>query len=240
MERTLILSAISCVLLSFIIFTSYPEVSSAHISKTFGNTTIEVGWSTEPPLVSDLNSIIIQVYKGPSENQTPVLNALADLSLSVKYGTVSKQIDFQPSPTTDGGYEAKIIPTRLGPYYLMVQGEVKGEKVDGEFKIEDVESKGIYSFPDNSIDITNANNNNQQLQDAISKLSDDIQISKEDLNASQKQMNEIQESITSLQSDSDSSYLILIIALGVSIAGIIMAVYLFTILRFKKGITGAT
>ena len=223
-------------ILAFVFFTSYTHVSFAHTSKTFGNTTIEIGWLSEPPLVSDLNSITVQVNKGSSGEQTPILNALANLTISVKYGTISKPLDFQPSPTADGGYEAKILPTRIGPYILVALGDVKGQKVDGEFKIEDVESKSIFSFPDSSVDTTSSNNQNEQVQDAISKLSNDVQKGKDDLNMSRKEMIDIQESIGSLHRESGISYLILLTVLGIGIAGVVLAGYLFTILRFKKGL----
>lgn len=223
-------------ILAFVFFTSFTHVSFAHTSKTFGNTTIEIGWLTEPPLASDLNTITVQVNKESNGEQSPVLNALANLTISVKYGTISKPLDFQPSPTTDGGYESKILPTRVGPYILVAQGDVKGQKVDGEFKIEDVESKSIFSFPDSSIDTTSSNNQNEQVQDAISKLSNDIQKGKDDLNMSRKEMTDIQESIGSLHRDSGISYLLLLTALGIGIAGVVLAGYLFTILRFKKGL----
>jgi hypothetical protein len=235
MEVTKIILVIGSLLLLFIVFIVIFDVSFAHTSKTFGNTTVEVGWLSEPPLVSDLNSITLQLSKGASGNQTPILNALANLSSSVKFGTITKQLEFEPSPTTDGGYEAKIIPTRIGPYYLLLQGDVKGQKVDSEFKIEDVESKGILSFPDSSIDTTNTNNVNDQLQDVISRLSNDVQKGRDDLNVSQKEMTEIQESVNGLQKNLDKSYMILITALGIGIAGIVMAAYLFNKLRFKKG-----
>lgn len=225
----------SSLILTFVFFASHTHFSFAHTSKTFGNTTIEIGWLSEPPLVSDLTSITVQVNKGSGSEQTPVLNALANLTVSVKYGTISKPLDFQPSPTTDGGYEAKILPTRIGPYILVVQGDVKGQKVDGEFQIEDVESKSIFSFPDSSVDTSNSNNQNEQIQNAISKLSNDIQKGKDDLNMSRKEMADIQDSIGRLHSDSGISYLILLTALGIGIAGIVLAGYLFTILRFKKG-----
>ena len=222
-------------ILAFVFFTSYTHVSFAHTSKTFGNTTIEIGWLTEPPLASDLNSVTVQVNNESNGEQSPVLNALANLTISAKYGTISKPLDFQPSPTTDGGYEAKILPTRVGPYILVAQGDVKGQKVDGEFKIEDVESKSIFSFPDSSIDTTSSNNQNEQVQNAISKLSNDIQKGNDDLNMSRKEMTDIQESIGSLHRDSGISYLILLTALGIGIAGVVLAGYLFTMLRFKKG-----
>ena len=223
-------------ILAFVFFTSYTHVSFAHTSKTFGNTTIEIGWLTEPPLASDLNSVTVQVNNESNGEQSPVLNALANLTISAKYGTISKPLDFQPSPTTDGGYEAKILPTRVGPYILVAQGDVKGQKVDGEFKIEDVESKSIFSFPDSSIDTTSSNNQNEQVQNAISKLSNDIQKGNDDLNMSRKEMTDIQESIGSLHRDSATSYLILSTALGIGIAGVVLAGYLFTILRFRKGL----
>lgn len=231
---------IGAFLLSFVIFMIIPQVSFAHISKTFGNTTIEVGWLSEPPLAGDLNSITLQVNKEVGGEQTPVANALANLTLSVKSGTITKVLDFQPSPTTDGGYEGTILPTRVGPYNLVVQGDVKGQKVDGEFKIEDVESKSIFSFPDSSVDTDNTNNNNQQVQDGMSKLSNDIQKSRIDLNKSQNQVLGVQQSIDRLQTDSAISYLILLTTLGISIAGIVMAGYLYSLLRVRKGMAGNT
>ncbi|HEY9399508.1 MAG TPA: hypothetical protein VIP29_06400 [Nitrososphaeraceae archaeon] len=236
MVKTKIILVSCFILLSFIVFIGHLNFSFAHISKTFGNTTVEVGWLTEPPLVSDLNSITLQVSKGVGGNQTPVLNALANLSSSVKFGTMTKQLDFQPSPTTDGAYEAKIIPTRVGPYNILLQGDVKGQKVDSEFIIEDVESKGILSFPDSSIDAPNTNNMNNQVQDVISKLSNDVQNTRNDLNTSQKEMTDIQDSINGLQKNLDNSYMILITSLGIGIAGIVMAAYLFNKLPFKKGL----
>jgi len=235
MEKTKIILVIGFFLLSLIIFTSHLDVSFAHTSKTFGNTTVEIGWLNEPPLVSDLNSITLQVSKGVSGNQTPVLNALSNLSSSVKFGTMTKQLDFQPSPTTDGAYEAKIIPSRVGPYSVLLQGDIKGQKVDSEFKIEDIESKGTLSFPDSSIDTTNTNNMNEQVQDVMSKLSNDVQNSRNDLNLTQNKMTDIQESINGLQKNLNSSYLILITALGIGIAAIVMVAYLLNRLRIKKG-----
>ena len=228
--------AAGSLIVALVFFTSYTHVSFAHTSKTFGNTTIEIGWLTEPPLASDLNGVTVQVNNESNGEQSPVLNALANLTISAKYGTISKPLDFQPSPTTDGGYEAKILPTRVGPYIIVAQGDVKGQKVDGEFKIEDVESKSIFSFPDSSIDTTSSNNQNEQVQDAISKLSNDIQKGNDDLNMSRKEMTDIQESIGSLHRDSGISYLILSTALGIGIAGVVLAGYLFTILRFRKGL----
>ena len=236
MDKTNIILVIGAFLLCLIAVAGHPNVTFAHTSKTFGNTTVEVGWLSEPPLVSDLNSITIAVNKGVGGNQTPVLNAFSNLSASVKFGTMTKQLDAQPSPTTDGEYDAKIIPTRVGPYSIVLQGDIKGQKVDSEFKIEDIESRGTLSFPDSSIDSTNTNNMNGQIQNVMSKLSNDVQSSRDDLNMSQKKMADIQESINGLQKKLNSSYLILITALAIGIAAIVMAAYLLNKLRIKNGI----
>ena len=226
--------AIGAFLMTFVTIMIVPQISFAHISKTFGNTTIEAGWLSEPPLAGDLNSIVLQVSREGSGEQTPVANALANLTLSVKSGTITKVLDFQPSPTTDGGYEGMVLPTRVGPYSLVLQGDVKGQKVDSEFKIEDVESKSIFSFPDSSIDTTNTNNINQQVQDGISKLSNDIQKSRDDLNKSQNEVLGIQQTVDRLQADSGISYLVLLTTLGISVAGIVMVGYLYSLLRGRK------
>jgi predicted PurR-regulated permease PerM len=112
--------------------------------------------------------------------------------------------------------------------------------VDSEFKIEDVESKSIFSFPDSSIDTDNTNNINQQVQDGISKLSNDIQESRNDLNKSQNEVQDIQQSVEKIQASSDISYFVLLTTLGISIAGIVMAGYLYTLLRVRKRMAGST
>jgi len=236
MEKTKEILVIGSFLLSVLVIAGHPNVSFAHTSKTFGNTTVEVGWLTEPPLVSDLNSITIAVNKAVGGNQTPVINALSNLSASVKFGTITKQLDAQPSPTTDGEYDAKIIPTRVGPYSVLLKGDIKGQKVDSEFKIEDIESKGTLSFPDSSVDTTNTNNMNGQIQNVMSKLSNDVQNSRNDLNMSQKKTSDIEESINGLEKNLNSSYLILITSLAIGIAAIVMTAYLLNKIRIKNGI----
>ena len=55
---------------------------------------------------------------------------------------------------------------------------------------------------------------------------------------SRNEMVDIQQSLGELQKDSGILYLILLTTLGISIAGIVMAAYLFTLLRFRKGMVG--
>ena len=81
----------------------------AHTTKNFGNLLVEVGWSNEPPLVGELNNVIVQVNQTSSKNnsQTPVINALASMDILVKYGGVTKPLDFVPSEQTEGLYNGQ-------------------------------------------------------------------------------------------------------------------------------------
>ncbi|MGB6785994.1 MAG: hypothetical protein WBE60_08980, partial [Nitrosotalea sp.] len=38
--------------------------AEAHITKTFNNVTIKIGWVNEPPLVGDANAVQIFIYNG--------------------------------------------------------------------------------------------------------------------------------------------------------------------------------
>ena len=76
------------------VFIIHPDVSFAHTSKTFGNTTVEIGWLSEPPLVSDLNSIVLQVSKGVSGNQTPVVECAFESFILCQIWNDDKTIRF--------------------------------------------------------------------------------------------------------------------------------------------------
>ncbi len=86
----------------------------AHITKQIGNLKIEVGWSNEPALTGQVNNIIVNVNKTSAGGQeSSVINALADLDIKVKYGSITKSIDFLPSEQAEGLYESKIYPLEL-------------------------------------------------------------------------------------------------------------------------------
>jgi hypothetical protein len=122
-----------------------------HTTKTFGNITLEVGWSNEPALVGQLNNVIVQVNQtssGKNNAQTPVINALADMSISVKYGGATKPVDFLPSEETEGLYNGQIIPTRSGTYSLVLDGNIQNQKINAEIPLDLVESTQKFNFPD--------------------------------------------------------------------------------------------
>jgi hypothetical protein len=119
---------------------SNTKIAYAHITKMFGNIQVEVGWSNEPPLVGLLNNVIVQVNQTSGKNtQTPVINALAGMDIAVKYGGVTKPLDFVPSEDTEGLYNSQWISTIPGTYSLVLNGTIQNQKINVEIPLDLVE-----------------------------------------------------------------------------------------------------
>jgi len=228
----LITIVIASALNSHYIFEMQVPSAYAHITKQIGNLKIEVGWSNEPALTGQVNNIIVNVNKTSAGGQeSSVINALADLDIKVKYGSITKSIDFLPSEQAEGLYESKIIPTRVGSYSIVMNGTIQGEKVSNvEIPLDLVESTRKISFPDASTsnmatsDVQPASNNiGPKLQTIISGMSNDVESSKTDIQSLAKNMANFQKSISDIKSSVDRSYMIAMVGIGAGIAGIIMA-----------------
>jgi hypothetical protein len=215
---------------------SNAELAYAHITKKFGNITLEVGWSNEPALVGELNNAIVQVNQtsGGKNNSTAVINALADMNIVVKYGGATKPLDFEPSEETEGLYNGKMIPTRIGSYSLVMNGTIQGQKINAEIPLDLVEGKQKISFPDatssSAIEgggggkITTANNNiGPRLQNIVSQLANDIDSAKGGIDTIAKSNADTQKSIQNLKRAADRSYMIGMGGIGAGVAGIIIA-----------------
>lgn len=223
------------IILAFSFF-SNANLAYAHITKKFGNITLEVGWSNEPILVGELNNVIIQVNQtsgGKNNNSTAVVNALADMNIVVKYGGATKPLDFVPSEVTEGLYNGRMIPTRIGSYSLVMNGTIQGQKFNNtEIPLDLVEGKEKISFPDTSssatggggVDIATANNNiGPRLQGIVSQLANDIDSAKGGIGVIAKSNADTQKSIQNLKGAADRSYMIGLGGIGAGVAGIIIA-----------------
>ena len=209
--------------IAFLLYYNYIP-TYGHLTKKFGNVTILVGWVNEPALVGDLNSVLIDVQKGSGKGISPVLNAFSNLSASVKYGTLIKNLDPLPSETTDGSYEGKLIPTRVGTYSIVLKGDVQGQKINGEIQLDAVEGKQGISFPDTSP--ADASTNNalvSNVEGTLSQLSNDLQDAQENIGQLGKNLQNVQNSINSINQSADLTYMISVTAIGVGLAGIIIA-----------------
>jgi hypothetical protein len=234
--NSIIIPLIASMLLLITVFlSSTPAPVYAHISKTLGNFTVEVGWSNEPPLVGEINNAIVQVNKGTESNSTPVRNALSEMYVLVKYGGVTKTLDFKSSEQSAGLYQAEMIPTRLGSYSLVLNGTLQGQSIiNAEIPLDDVESKQKLSFPDsgNLGEGTNTNTPassiGAEVERILSQLTNDIDVTKGDMDILAKNNADMQKSVQDVKKTADRSYMIGITGMGVGVAGIIIAAVAFS------------
>jgi hypothetical protein len=216
------MSLLSSFTIAFLLYYSYIP-TYGHLTKKFGNVTILVGWVNEPALVGDLNNVLIEIQKGTGKGISPVLNAFSNLSASVKYGTLTKNLDLLPSETTDGSYEGMLIPARVGTYSVVLKGDL-GQKINGEIQLDAVEGKQGISFPDTSPADASANNALvSNVEGTLSQLSNDLQDAQENIGQLGKNLQIVQNSISSINQSVDRTYMISVTAIGVGLAGIIIA-----------------
>jgi hypothetical protein len=213
---------------------SNTKIAYAHVTKMFGNIQIEVGWNNEPPLVGLLNNAIVQVNQtGGKNTQTPIINALANMDIAVKYGGVTKPLDFVPSEETEGMYNGQMIPTRPGTYSLVLNGTIQNQKINAEIPLDLVESTQKLNFPDSggassggmgvSNTVAASNNIGPQLQGIVSQLANDIDSTKGSIDTLTKTSANTQKTIQDLKGINDRLYMIGLGGVGAGIAGIIIA-----------------
>jgi len=206
----------------------------AHVSTEYGNITVQAGWDQEPPLVDEINDIVVGVTRESdlgNNSAIPIRNALADMNIMVKYGGVTKSLDFVPSQEKEGWYEAKIRPTRIGSYSLVLNGTIQDQPINDEVQIEDVESTQRVSFPEASSSggggssnaATNTNLLSGQISNILNQITNDINNIRDDIGTLAESNSNIQESIQDVKESADRSYILAMTAIGVGAAGILIA-----------------
>ncbi|MDQ6667294.1 MAG: hypothetical protein M3Y53_03590 [Thermoproteota archaeon] len=215
------------------------KVASAHVTKKFGSIQVLIGWSDEPALTGQLNNIILDVNQTSGKTQTPIINALNSMNILVKYGGVTKSLDFLPSPTADGLYLGKIIPSRVGSYYVVLNGTIQGQKISSQLPLDLVENSQKLAFPDtvagsgtvvtvaggSAVTSTSINTNSiaPQLQGIVSQLANQIDSVKSVIGSVAKSNADAVKSVQDVKSAADRSYLIGMVGIGAGVAGIVIA-----------------
>jgi hypothetical protein len=235
---TLSTTALCLLILLFLLsYNIFVKEASGHIIKKFGNIQVQVGWSDEPPLTGLLNNVIVDVNQTSGKTQTPIINALADMNILVKYGGVTKTLGFLPSPTTDGLYLGQMIPTRVGSYYLVLNGTVQGQKISSQLPLDLVDSSQKLAFPDTgggsavsttpagSSTNTASNNIGPQLQGIVSQLANQIDSVKSVIGSFAKSNVDTVKSVQDVKNAADRSYMIGMVGIGAGVAGIIIAAF---------------
>ena len=235
--KTQLLLLILVTLILVLVFSfSTVKMAYAHLTKKFGNLSVTVGWSNEPALVGELNNAIVGVNQTSGKTSTGVINALANMNILAKYGGVTKPLDFVPSEQTDGLYNGKMIPTRIGSYSLVMNGTIQGQKINAQIPLDEVQGKQQISFPDSGSSsgvgggggdatgaASNSNNVGPQLQGILSQLSNDIDSTKNSIDTMAKNNADTQKSVQDLKNAADRSYMIGMAGIGAGAAGIVIA-----------------
>jgi len=229
MEKLVIFLA-AMVLLSFLAFNLQPVL--AHEEVVFGDIRIVGGWENEPPLINQLNGIVLMISQ--VSNDQPVNNALAQLDITLQKGAESIPLNFQPTEEA-GSYTATILPTQTGQYAIVMRGTVAGQAIDGQIEIEDVEDTARFTFPPvastEGSSGSNSNSSNQIPQGLIEQLQmviADLTAQVEQSNVAAQEANNATQSITGfieeMKTSADRAYLFSLIGVGAGIAGIAIGV----------------
>ena len=228
MEKVALFLA-ATLLLSFLAFNPGPVL--AHEEIVFGDINIVAGWTDEPPLLNQLNGIILIVTQ--VSNGQPVNNALAQVDITLQKGAETRPIEFQPTEEA-GTYTATILPTQTGQYAVVMRGTIAGQAIDGQIEIEDVEDTARFTFPPTGTTTTTGSgggSNNQipqglieQLQTVITDLTAQVEqaniVAQEANNATQR----VGDSVEELKISADRAYLFSLIGIGAGAAGIAIGV----------------
>jgi hypothetical protein len=208
--------------LSFLAFNLRPVL--AHEEMVIGNVRIVTGWVNEPPLVNQLNGIVITITN--VSNDQPINNALAQLDITVNKGTENKSLDFQPTEEA-GVYTATLLPTQTGQYTVVMRGMIAGQAIDAQIEIEDVEDTARFTFPPASTS-TSSNQIPQELVEQLQTVITDLTAQVEEANvAAEDAYNATQsvtESVEELKMSADRAYLFSMIGVGAGVAGIAIGV----------------
>lgn len=219
----------------------YFPVSFGHVTNQFGNITVETGWSIEPPLVDEMNNIIINVNRQDEQaNDTsqstliPVRNALSQMNVEVKHGGITKQLNFVPSVETSGGYEASIIPSRIGSYSIILNGTIAGQIINAEIPIENAEGKESLIFPqsqDGASSVNSAQDNadaaiiGSNLRTILSGLENNIRTNADNMSTFINNTQRLQDSVNGQVDYLNSLYLVSVSSIGISVGAIMISAF---------------
>jgi hypothetical protein len=188
-----------------------------HTEIKVGNYTLEAGWSIEPPLINNLNEIVISVL----ENDSPVRNAMKDLSISINYGGINKKLNFIPSEESAGLYLADIIPSKLGTYSLNLKGAIGTQSINNDIQIEEVEDVKTLTFP-LSEGSTSLENIGKQITPIMKDLASQIDETKQEINSTKELIKKMNDDNNSTKSEIERTNLLSYIATGLSISALIL------------------
>src|SRR3989442_14246239 len=128
--RIVALASVSIFILLIISISPFAIKSAlAHITKVYGNYLLTVGWANEPVYNGLINAPLVIVKKGSGDTAKPVINGLANMQISIKYGSGTKKLDFVSDSTVAGQNNFPLIPSKGGSYSLLIKGTLENQRI---------------------------------------------------------------------------------------------------------------
>lgn len=134
---------IACLITLIAILLNY-QSALAHVNVTVGDYDFEIGWVEEPPIVGQMNAILVNVVHTSGE---PVED-VSSLTVTISYGGQSKMLTLQPQgEDTPGQFMAPILTTLPGQYTVILGGKLGDTEISAEVEPEEVSSADTLQFP---------------------------------------------------------------------------------------------
>jgi hypothetical protein len=195
--------------------------SFAHKDVQVGNITITAGWLTEPPLLNNLNNLLLMFH---GNDDTPIRNAMKDITVNVQFGGVTKEVNFIPSEEEAGTYLSEVIPTQLGTYALSLNGKVNNQNITTQITIEDVEDTSKLAFPpvENTATSDVSQNIGSQIKPIISDINKQLEENKNSDNETRQLVEEVRNKVDEMKVDVNRIGLLSFIGVALGAAAIIL------------------
>jgi len=215
-----VLTILIVISISFSLFFNIQN-SFAHKNVQVGNITITAGWLTEPPLLNNLNSLLLMFHEN---NDTPIRNAMKDITVNVQFGGVTKEVNFIPSEEEAGTYLSEIIPTQLGTYTLSLNGNLNNQNITTKITIEDVEDTAKLAFPpvENTATSDVSQNIGSQIKPIITDINKQIEENKNSNNETRQLLEESINKVEEMKVDLNRIGLLSFIGVALGAAAIIL------------------
>ena len=145
------------------------------------------------------------------------------MQISIKYGSVIKQLDFVPSGTVDGEYVSPMIPTKVGTYSIILKGTIQDQDIDTEIQLDDVSSASLLNFPQSGSSTDDPNIG--QVGAIIGQLTNDVDEAKSSADTAAQSVASVGKSFQEIKETTDKLYMISMAGIGIGAGGIIIAVF---------------
>jgi len=218
-KAALIVLALTGVFSFALLANSNVHDATAHQTKKFGNINIEVGWADEPSIAGQINTVTVGITTASDDK--PVANAIDQLQATIKKGGDTKILDLLPQEK-EGLYGAKIIPSQIGQYEVVLKGSVSGQGIDGSIPLDNVEDPRQFRFPPGGSSTDPIPSNLiEQFTTAIADLTTQV----DDAKTAADQALKAAQSAQDIKASADQAYMFGMIGVGVGVAGIALGVY---------------